>query len=90
MSDAHPEIEILLTDFKMPGSMEGARLAHHVRGRWPPVKIIFGTGKVHTQLCDLPNRSQFVPKPFQHDDLWSDLKHAVGEGWSHPSDGKAA
>lgn len=33
--DAHAEIELLLTDVTMPGSMDGVRLAHHVRKRWP-------------------------------------------------------
>jgi CheY-like chemotaxis protein len=37
--DSHSEIRLLFTDIRMPGSMDGIRLAHHVRNRWPPVKI---------------------------------------------------
>jgi CheY-like chemotaxis protein len=62
--ETHPEIELLLTDIKMPGSMDGIRLAHHVRDRWPPVKIIVVSGMIETQLADLPRGSAFLPKPY--------------------------
>ena len=44
--DAHPEIDVLFTDIRMPGSMDGVRLAHHVRNRWPPVRIIVASGMI--------------------------------------------
>ena len=34
------DIRILFTDVDMPGSMDGLRLAHAVRDRWPPVGLI--------------------------------------------------
>ena len=37
--DTHPEIELLLTDITMPGSMDGVRLAHHVRHRWARAQL---------------------------------------------------
>jgi len=62
--DSHPEIELLLTDIKMPsGSMDGVRLAHHVRDRWPPVKIIVVSGLFDTDPADLPLDSIFLKKP---------------------------
>jgi CheY-like chemotaxis protein len=64
--DAHPEIELMVTDIRMPGSMDGIRLAHHVRDRWPPLKIIFASGRLETKLSELPTDSFFVAKPFQH------------------------
>ncbi len=71
--DTHPEIELLLTDIQMPGSMDGIRLAHHVAERWPPVRIIVASGVFGTDLIDLPPRSIFVPKPFLHQELWRAL-----------------
>lgn len=67
--DTHPEIELLVTDIRMPGSMDGVRLAHHVRGRWPPVKIIVVSGLFETRLADLPTDSLFFPKPFERQQL---------------------
>ena len=37
----------------MPGSMDGLKLAH-VRGRWPPVKIIVTSGHVKVDEERLP------------------------------------
>ena len=67
--DTHPEIELLITDIRMPGSMDGVRLAHHVRGRWPPVTIIVVSGLFETQLSDLPEGSIFLSKPFERQKL---------------------
>src|ERR1700678_3415810 len=38
--ELHEKICLIFTDVDMPGSMDGLKLAHYVRGRWPPVKII--------------------------------------------------
>ena len=65
--DAHPEIEVMVTDIRMPGSMDGIRLAHHVRHRWPPVKIIIASGRLETELSELPPGSDFIAKPFSHE-----------------------
>jgi CheY-like chemotaxis protein len=62
--DAHPEIEVLFTDIRMPGSMDGVRLAHHVRDRWPPVKIIVASGMTDAARRDLPHGSLFLRKPY--------------------------
>jgi len=67
--DAHREIEVLFTDVTMPGSMDGIRLAHHVRDRWPPVKIIVASGKIGAELCDLPDGSLFLTKPYAPEEL---------------------
>jgi CheY-like chemotaxis protein len=71
--DSHPQIELLLTDVRMPGSMDGIRLAHHVAERWPPVKIIVLSGVFETSLDELPGGSMFVPKPYLLEALWRAL-----------------
>jgi PleD family two-component response regulator len=37
---ARSDITVLLTDVQMPGSMDGVKLAHAVRDRSPPIKIV--------------------------------------------------
>src|ERR1700691_5537458 len=58
--ETHPEIAIIFTDIQMPGSMDGARLAHAVRERWPPICIIATSG--HIRAPRLPEGANFFPK----------------------------
>ena len=62
------EIRLIFTDINMPGSMDGLALAHYVRGRWPPVKIIITSGYVKMRGNALPVGALFIEKPY-------DLKH---------------
>ena len=38
--ETRSDIRLVFTDVHMPGSMDGLRLAHAVRGRWPPVELL--------------------------------------------------
>lgn len=58
------DIALLLTDVDMPGNMDGLSLAHLVRSRWPPIKIIIVSGKTHLTDADLPSESRFFSKPY--------------------------
>jgi len=71
--DTHAEIELLLTDIRMPGSMDGVGLAHHAAGRWPPVKITVLSGALRPEISVLPPDCIFVAKPFQRQELWHAL-----------------
>ena len=84
--DAHPKIQILLTDIKMDGSMDGIRLAHHVRDRWPPVKIIMASGMTGTRFSDLPAGSILVTKPYGPEDIKRAVTYLTGRGPSRPND----
>jgi CheY-like chemotaxis protein len=37
--ESRNDIRLVFTDIHMPGSMDGLKLAHAVRDRWPPIKI---------------------------------------------------
>jgi CheY-like chemotaxis protein len=67
--DAHRDIGVLLTDITMPGSMDGLRLARHVRNRWPPIKIVATSGRVGSGVGDLPPGSTFLAKPYSPETL---------------------
>jgi CheY-like chemotaxis protein len=62
--ETHPEITILLTDIDLPGSMDGIRLAHAVRERWPPVKLVLVSGHQSPSADALPSESTFFAKPY--------------------------
>jgi CheY-like chemotaxis protein len=58
------DIRIIITDIQLPGSMDGLKLAAAVRRRWPAIKFIVTTGKRMRDDDQMPERSQFVPKPY--------------------------
>ena len=78
--ETHPEIRVLFTDIKMPGSMDGVRLAHQARRRWPPIKIIVASGMIDTDLTTLPDDSIFLSRPYPPEDLAGALAQLVHGG----------
>jgi CheY-like chemotaxis protein len=58
------DIRVVFTDVHMPGSMDGLKLAHAVRHRWPPIKIIVTSGRNHITEHDLPEGGRFFAKPY--------------------------
>ena len=76
--ESRSDITLLFTDINMPGSMDGLKLAHAVRDRWPPIKILVVSGKQQLQCSDLPSNSCFVGKPYQTSALVEELRLLVG------------
>jgi two-component system, response regulator PdtaR len=71
------DITVLFTDIQMPGSMDGLKLAHAVRDRWPPVKIVVVSGQTALTQNDLPANSRFFSKPFHGEQMIKDLQALV-------------
>ena len=71
------DIQIVFTDIQMPGSMDGIRLAHYVRKRWPPIQIIMTSGRTDIRNTDIPDRGLFFPKPFAPTALISALRQFI-------------
>jgi CheY-like chemotaxis protein len=67
--ERHSEIRVLFTDIEMEGSMDGLRLAHAVRERWPPVAIMITSGRRNVTKEDLPEHGLFFAKPYPPDDI---------------------
>jgi two-component system, response regulator PdtaR len=76
--ESRPDISLLFTDIDMPGSMDGLKLAHAVRDRWPPIKILVVSGQARLQSCDLPSNSCFVGKPYQTATIIQELRSLMG------------
>jgi CheY-like chemotaxis protein len=62
--EAHPEIELLFVDVRMPG-MSGLELAEVAQRARPHLKIVFTSGYVDRR--DVPAGAPFVPKPWRVD-----------------------
>jgi two-component system, response regulator PdtaR len=67
--ERRPDIHVVFTDIQMPGSMDGLKLAHFVRHRWPPIKIIATSGHAKITEEDLPLGGRFLRKPYTPDEV---------------------
>ena len=71
--EARRDIRIVFTDINMPGSMDGLRLAHAIRNRWPPIELVLTSGQMRVRNEDMPARGRFLSKPYEP----SELVHVV-------------
>lgn len=76
--EGDPDISVIITDVDMPGSMDGIKLAHFVRDRWPPIQLIVISGKVDVAETELPSGTRFFAKPWQEMSLLAALRELSG------------
>jgi CheY-like chemotaxis protein len=62
--EARADIRLVFTDIEMPGTMDGLKLAHYIRERWPPVLLLVASGKTIVEESHLPSGARFFPKPY--------------------------
>ncbi|MBH0236468.1 response regulator [Methylobrevis albus] len=62
--ESRGDIDLVFTDVQMPGTMDGIKLSHYIRDRWPPVKLIVASGAAILAESSLPGGSRFFAKPY--------------------------
>lgn len=62
--ESRPDIHLIFTDIHMPGSMDGLKLSHYVRDRWPPIRIVTTSGRARLTRDQMPSQARFLPKPY--------------------------
>lgn len=67
--EREPAIDILFTDVRMPGKLDGLALARIAHRRWPWIRPIVTSGHVRISHADVPDHGRFLPKPYSLDDL---------------------
>ena len=67
--ECRSDIRIVFTDVHMPGSIDGLKLAHAVRDRWPPIKLIVTSGQMTLPESALPTGGRFFSKPYQPSEI---------------------
>jgi CheY-like chemotaxis protein len=68
------DIRVVFTDIHMPGSIDGLKLAHAVRNRWPPIKIIVTSGHDLVSEKDLPEGGRFFAKPYDSKQITNTIR----------------
>ena len=81
--EARSDVHLVFTDVNMPGSMDGIKLAHYIRERWPPVKLLVASGRTIIEESHLPSGARFFHKPYDEGSIIEAmiglLSHAASE-----------
>jgi CheY-like chemotaxis protein len=75
--EARSDIAVVFTDVRMPGSMDGLKLAKAVRDRWPPIPIVVVSGHLFIEEDELPPHSKFFGKPYNTNEVISYIRSVV-------------
>jgi two-component system, response regulator PdtaR len=78
--EARPDIHLVFTDAEMPGTMDGVELAHYIRNRWPPVKLIVVSGNGVIDPQELPQGARFFHKPYRETSIVEAMTGMLSSG----------
>ena len=76
--ESRNDIRAVFTDIRMPGSMDGLKLAHAIRGRWPPIHLLVTSGADLTDDLKLPENGRFIRKPYGTEQVTAVLSEFFG------------
>jgi two-component system, response regulator PdtaR len=72
-------VAVLLTDIRMPGSMNGIDLARIAQRTWPWIKVIVMSGFYDSGPDGLPGNARFISKPWQAQEIINNVLRAQSE-----------
>ncbi|EJC69926.1 CheY-like receiver domain-containing protein [Rhizobium leguminosarum bv. viciae WSM1455] len=78
--ESRNDIDLVFTDVQMPGTMDGIKLSHYIRDRWPPVRLIVASGAAILKERDLPPGSRIFSKPYDDHAITDAMAHLLSIG----------
>jgi len=84
LDDGASHIDVVFTDLRMPGRLDGVGLARWVRAHCPETRVLITSG--HTsgaqQVVEVSN-GPLIPKPYQPDDVVRRVQALTGQAETH-------
>lgn len=77
--EARSHIRLVFTDVEMPGTIDGLKLAHYIRNRWPPTHLIVASGRTILEESQLPNGARFFSKPCDNNTIVEEMTRMLAE-----------
>ena len=75
-------VALLFSDVEMPGQTNGFALARYAAEHWPWIKIVIASGRITPEMSDMPEKANFISKPFSTETLQNHLREMSPEGES--------
>ena len=70
-------VELIFTDIRMPGRMDGLELAAFVHSHWPDVRLLVTSGHIVLADSEIPDGGRFVSKPYDLNRLVAEIRQSV-------------
>jgi CheY-like chemotaxis protein len=67
--DAHPEVEVLITEAKLPGEMNGLELCSRVSLEHPAVQLVVTASEEELGSAEVPAGTRVLRKPYASGEL---------------------
>lgn len=77
--ESRKDVHLVFTDVEMPGTMDGIKLSHYIRERWPPIKLIVASGRTIVEQSSLPEGARFFSKPYADDDIVQSIIRMIND-----------
>jgi CheY-like chemotaxis protein len=58
------DVSAVFTDIRMPGSLDGLKLVHAIKDRWPPIHLLVASGLGVPNETEFPKMARFLRKPY--------------------------
>jgi two-component system, response regulator PdtaR len=78
--EGRTDICAVVTDIKMPGSLDGLGLAHVIAERWPTIRVVVASGQRVPTKAEFPVNGRFIRKPYDASPSLSPFVSLGGRG----------
>lgn len=72
-----PEINFVVADIRMPGTVDGLTLSHRIRKLYPAVEVLLTSGHLRPPSGTLPAGVSFIPKPYSPEEILTRIAAAA-------------
>jgi len=74
---ADAAVDLVFTDVRMPGGVDGMALLAYIRGRRPDLPVVVTSGHLDPAIASSGGAAAFVAKPFELDRVGEALRAAL-------------
>ena len=70
-------VDLLFTDIRLPGTLDGWDVAEHCRASHPLISVIYASGYSHKEARPVPG-SVYIAKPYRPSQLVKTIRELIG------------
>lgn len=85
---SHLDLDLVITDVRMPGEIDGLQLTTYFKRLHPSRPVIVASA--HLELEDAGTADAFLPKPFSDASILESVERLIGSPWNEITEDRSA